>query len=144
MEGWKMALLEKASCLSWIWLLPFIGPYRCHSAIAPPRGGGEASLKEQYEAGLEHIEAEQESGLMWLALEGEHARAALANPVPVAMDNKVGRLRKREEHSPTPGAVAPPRNIWLPLSSAEMDIWPPLTARAVKKKKKIIHKWKSV
>ncbi|KAG7325579.1 hypothetical protein KOW79_010504 [Hemibagrus wyckioides] len=85
----------------------------CHSAIAPPRGGGEASLKEQYEAGLEHREAEQESGLMWLALEGEHARAALANPVlvPVAMDNKVGRLRKREEHSPTPGAVAPPRNI---------------------------------
>lgn len=35
---------------------------RSHSAMAPPRGGGEASLKEQKEAGLEQGDGDSSSG----------------------------------------------------------------------------------
>ena len=38
--------------------LPLIGSLGCHSAMVPSMGGGEDSLNEQKEAGLEHRETE--------------------------------------------------------------------------------------
>lgn len=109
-----------------------------HSAIAPPRGGGEASPNEQKEAGLEQGEMEHESGLAPLAPGGGEALGVPTRPMPalLAKGSKVGRFRKRDWRRPAPGPPAPPRNIWPLPSRAEMGIWPPLAARAVKKWKK--------
>lgn len=81
--------------------------------MAPPRGGGEASPKEQKEAGLEQGETEQESGLVPLAPGGGEARGVPTRPMPalLARGSKVGRFRKRDGRSPAPGPPAPPRNI---------------------------------
>lgn len=109
-----------------------------HSAIAPPRGGGEASPNEQKEAGLEQGETEHESGLAPLTPGGGEALGWPTTPMPalLARGSKVGRFRKRDWRSPAPGHPAPPRNIWPLPSRAEMGIWPPLAARAVKRWKK--------
>lgn len=105
---------------------------RGHSAIAPPRGGGEASLKEQKEAGLEQGDSSgQEVGLMrspapWSCdWEKEGLRTPpplLIMPMagvdavtmePVTMGRSVGRLRKREgrREEGTAGPPGPPRSI---------------------------------
>lgn len=94
--------------------------------MAPPSGGGEASLKEQKEAGLEHGDADssgQEAGLrrslvpgggVWEEKGGRwpHPPAAAPAPLtrpmageeavamePVTMGRRVGRFRKREGRS---------------------------------------------
>lgn len=97
--------------------------------MVPPRGGGEASLKEQKEAGLEQGDADSsghEVGLMrLLALGGgdwenevlePHPPPLLTSPMvgveavamePVTMGTRVGRLRKREGRREG-GTVEPP------------------------------------
>lgn len=106
--------------------------------MAPPRGGGEASLKEQKEAGLEQGDADssgQEVGLMRLLVPagGDWEKVALGmHPLPtpllltspmagvevVAMEpvtigRRVGRLRKIEGRREwgTPGPPCPPRSM---------------------------------
>lgn len=95
--------------------------------MAPPRGGGEASLKEQKEAGLEHGEADSsghEVGLMRLLAPevGDWEKVALGpltSPMAgveavameqVTMGRRVGRLRKRDwrREAAPPG---PPRSM---------------------------------
>lgn len=107
--------------------------------MAPPRGGGEASLKEQKEAGLEQGDADSsghEVGLMRLLAPwggdwekgglGPHPTPLLpmllTSPMagveavamePVTMGRRVGRLRKREERREggTAGPPGPPRSM---------------------------------
>lgn len=108
--------------------------------MAPPRGGGEASLKEQKEAGLEQGDGDSSSGhevgLMRPPLPlggGDWGKAALrtapppAPPLtrpmvavevvamePVTMGRRAGRLRKREVRSEggTVAAPGPPSSMW--------------------------------
>lgn len=92
--------------------------------MAPPRGGGEASLKEQKEAGLEQGEGEsgQESvlirplapgGGLWdsSGLGPPAPSIPMLGAEPVAMANRGGRLRKREGWSPPPGTPDPPMSM---------------------------------
>lgn len=102
--------------------------------MAPPRGGGEASLKEQKEAGLEHGDADSsghEVGLMRLLVpaegdwvkegRGPHTPLLLTSPMvvdavamdPVTMGRRVGRLRNREgrREEGTEGPPGPPRSM---------------------------------
>lgn len=103
--------------------------------MAPPRGGGEASLKEQKEAGLEQGDADssgQEVGLMRSLAPGggvwekeglgPQAPAPLTSPMagveavakePVTMGRRVGRLRKRDwrRDGGTAGPPGPPRSM---------------------------------
>ena len=103
--------------------------------MAPPKGGGEASLKEQNEAGLEQGDADSsghEVGLMRLLVPaGEdwqkegltpHPPLLLTSPMAggveivameqVTMGRRPGRLRKREERREegTAGPPGPPRS----------------------------------
>lgn len=106
--------------------------------MVPPRGGGEASLKEQKEAGLEHGDADSsghEVGLIrslapgggdWenevlephaapvlplppLLLTSPNAGAEAVAMEPVTMGTSVGRLRKREGRREG-GPPGPPRS----------------------------------
>lgn len=75
-----MALVQRRCCRFGFLKLPPLPPRPAltgpphlsvgdHSAMAPPRGGGEASLKEQKEAGLEQGDADSSGhdvGLMRL------------------------------------------------------------------------------
>lgn len=105
--------------------------------MAPPRGGGEASLKEQNEAGLEQGDAESswhEVGLMRSLAPGggewENGGLGphplllppLTSPMacvvadamePVTMGRRVGRLRKRDwrREAGTAGPPGPPRSM---------------------------------
>lgn len=107
--------------------------------MAPPRGGGEASLNEQKEAGLEQGDADssgQEVGLkrslapgggVWERVVGLRPDKPplllpLTNPMagdvavamePAAMGRRVGRLRKREgrREAGTEGPPGPPRSM---------------------------------
>lgn len=105
--------------------------------MAPPRGGGEASLKEQKEAGLEQGEADSsghEVGLMrslapgggdWekdgrgphppplLLLTSPMVGVEVVTMEPVTMGRRVGRLRKREgrREAGTVGPPGPPRSM---------------------------------
>lgn len=103
--------------------------------MAPPRGGGEASLKEQKEAGLEQGDADSsghEVGLMRLlapgggdwekASLGPHPPPPLISPMAgvevvameqVTMGRRVGRLRKRDgrREGGTAGPPCPPRSM---------------------------------
>lgn len=103
--------------------------------MAPPKGGGEASLKEQKEAGLEQGDADSsghEVGLMRLLVPGSgdwekdglgpHPTPLLTSPIagveavamePVTMGRRVGRLRKREgrREGGTAGPPGPPRSM---------------------------------
>lgn len=84
-----------------------------HSAMAPPSGGGEASLKEQKEAGLEQGDTDssgQEVGLMRLLVplgedwQYEGLGPQLTSPMgmdevgveQVTIGRRPGRFRKRE------------------------------------------------
>lgn len=98
--------------------------------MAPPRGGGEASLKEQKEAGLEQGDADSsghEVGLMRLLVPagGDWEKEALGpqplltSPMagveavamePVTMGRRVGRLRKRDWRREA-GPPGPPRSM---------------------------------
>lgn len=119
MEGSERWLWLKRRVLFFVFLLPLRLPSSAagrrgrHSAIAPPRGGGEASPNEQKEAGLEQGEMEHESGLAPLPPWDGEALGWLTRPMPapVARGSKVGRFRKRDWRSPAPGPPAPPRNI---------------------------------
>lgn len=106
-----------------------------HSAMAPPRGGGEASLKEQKEAGLEQGDGDSswhDVGLMaslapgggdWQKeSRGRHPPTPLTSPIagvegvamePVTMGRRVGRLRKKEGRREwgTVGHPGPPRSM---------------------------------
>ncbi len=96
-ERW---LWLKRRVLSVFFLLPLWLPSTVagwcgrHSAIAPPRWGGEALPNEQKEAGLEHGEMEQESGLVPLAPGGGEALGAQTRPIPalLARGSKVGAI----------------------------------------------------
>lgn len=105
--------------------------------MAPPRGGGEASLKEQKEAGLEQGDADSsghEVGLMRLLPPvggdwekgglGPHTPPPLPLTVPMAgaeavpmepetMGRRAGRLRKSDERREggTAGPPGPPRRM---------------------------------
>lgn len=105
--------------------------------MAPPRGGGEASLKEQKEAGLEHGDTDssgQEVGLMRLPAPGggdwQKVGLGMQPPLPlpltspmagveavamepVTMGRRVGRLRKRDGRREGGTAVppGPPRSM---------------------------------
>lgn len=105
--------------------------------MAPPRGGGEASLKEQKDAGLEQGEADSsghEVGLMRLLAPGGGDRVKeglrphpppMLPPLPspmagveavamelVTMGRRVGRLRKREgRREEGTGPPGPPRSM---------------------------------
>lgn len=105
----------------------------CHSAIAPPRGGGEASLKEQNEPGLEQGESSGHEGgpRRWAApAGGDWAKASrgapptgpLTSPIAggdavameiehVAMGRRVGRLRKSEGRIEAGSPPGPPLRI---------------------------------
>lgn len=104
--------------------------------MAPPRGGGEASLKEQKEAGLEQGDADSsghEVGLMRLLAPGggDWEKESLGPPIPppppltspmagveavamepVTMGRRVERFRKREgrREGGTAGPPGPPRS----------------------------------
>lgn len=104
--------------------------------MAPPRGGGEASLKEQKEAGLEQGDGDSSSGhevglMRPPALGGgDWEKADLGPPPPpliramvavevvamepVTMGSRAGRLRNREERREggTPAAPGPPSSMW--------------------------------
>ena len=130
----------KGPCL----LLPsssssLIGPWRCHSILAPPREGGLCanSLEEQEEAGLEQGEGEPGGGLTLLAdRKGEDgdalAMALRTNPPPGfwPMCRRAGWLRKMEEGRHPPCPPVPPISTLLPPSRLERGSWPPLAARA--------------
>lgn len=104
--------------------------------MAPPKGGGEASLKEQKEAGLEQGDADSsghEVGLMRSLAPGggdweKEGRGPhipptlLTSPMagvevvamePVTMGRRVGRLRKSEgrREGGTAGPPGPPRSM---------------------------------
>lgn len=121
--------------------------------MAPPSGGGEASLKEQKEAGLEQGEADSsghEVGLMrspapgcgdW-EKEGLGTPPALLLTSPregveavtmelVTMGRRVGRLRNREERRDGGTPDPPSSMLWTALPSRlGMGSCPPLAARA--------------
>lgn len=119
--------------------------WRSHSILAPPRDGGlwPISLDKHEEAGLEQGEGEQGVGLMLLA-EGKGeawetlATAPLASPAPGFWPkwSKVGWLRKREEARVPPWPPEAPTIALLAPSRVERGSWPPLAARAEKKKEK--------
>lgn len=113
--------------------------------MVPPRGGGEASLKEQKEAGLEHGDTDssgQEVGLIrwpWAPAEGDWVKHGLGPPMttpplltrpmgeeveamePVTIGRRVGRLRNREGRREE-GPPGPPRSMWAaPPSRLERD-----------------------
>lgn len=104
--------------------------------MVPPSGGGEASLNEQKEAGLEQGDADSsghEVGLMRLLVpaEGDWEKEGLGphtppllltSPMtvvdvvaiePVTMGRRVGRLRKREgrREEGTEAPPGPPRSM---------------------------------
>ena len=101
--------------------------------MAPPSGGGDASLKEQKEAGLEQGEADSsghEVGLMrspapvggdWQK-EGRGTQPPplplptnpRAGVEPVTIGRRPGRLRNREgrREAGTAGPPGPPRSMW--------------------------------
>lgn len=112
--------------------------------MAPPRGGGEASLKEQKEAGLEQGDADSsghEVGLMRLLAPGggdwektglgPHPPPPLSRPMagvevvamePVTMGSRVGRLRKRDgRRDGGTAAPGPPRSM-CPAAPSRLEM----------------------
>lgn len=105
-----------------------------HSAMAPPRGGGEASLKEEKEAGLEQGDCSghevaltrllapgggdcEKMGLgpplLLLSLTSPMAGVEAVTMEPVTMGRRVGRFRKRDGRRDGGTAITPgpPRNM---------------------------------